>query len=270
LLPDTVTRWLVRFGYDGIAFAGWARQPRLRTIEGEIRRGIGRFRINPAGEVAALEVASRTDRGVSARANALVLESSLPAASLLRALNGIAPDIFFTGAVAAPPGFRVRKAVRRVYRYFDPTPVRVEARRAAAVRLFSGSIDVRSFGRGIPAGSPTWRTVDSVASWAENGGTVLEVRAPSFVWGMVRKIVTALRQVDEGRLTPAHLAAAVNGRSRLSLPLAEPEPLLLWEVEYPFKWEFEWTGYNRHQSRHLRIERDRVWARRQLVAELAP
>jgi tRNA pseudouridine38-40 synthase len=263
-----VTRWLLRFGYDGRGFSGWARQPGQRTVEGEIRRGLRHFGIVPAGESGSVAVASRTDRGVSARGNALVLASELGGEAILRAMNGISPEIYFTAAAPVPHEFRVRHSLGRTYRYFDATPVHSPRARAAAIRRLRGRIDVRSFGRGIAPGEPCWRTIDSFESRPIPGGTVLEVRAPSFVWGMVRKMVAAIREVDAGRISIDRLGSAVEGRSRLMLPLAEAEPLLLWQVEYPFPWAFEWTGPNRHQVRHGIAQRDALWARQQVLEEL--
>src|SRR5262249_33749344 len=54
--------------YDGAEFAGWARQPRLRTVQEEIERALrtilGEEGYN--GRPLALTVAGRTDRGVHA------------------------------------------------------------------------------------------------------------------------------------------------------------------------------------------------------------
>jgi tRNA pseudouridine(38-40) synthase len=223
----------------------------MRTVEGDVREGLQRSGVWTSEEGAELAVASRTDRGVSARANALVLSSDLPGRALLRAVNGGSPDIWFTAAAPVDDDFRVRRAVRRTYRYFDAEPVRHPSQREAAARLFSGTIDARSFGRGLTRDLRVERTVESMSSTSHRGGSIIEVTAPSFVWGMVRKMVAAVREVDAGRLTLSALRAAVEGRTRLTLPMAEPEPLVLWNVEYPVRWEIEWNGPNRHQARYI-------------------
>lgn len=245
-------RWLVRFGYDGTGFSGWARQPGLRTVEGVLREGLVRTGVAPSVEAAALEVASRTDRGVSARANACTLTTRLPPRAVLRALNGIAPDVFFTAVSAVPAEFSARAATRRWYRYFEPAPGRrVERWREAAERL-RGEVDVRSFGRDMPSDRPAIRRIDSVHVRRQNGRwIVVDIRAPAFVWGMVRKIVAALRKVDEGTLSLSGLEAALRGDRRLTLPLAEPEGLVLWEVAYGVPWTLGWGGPNRSQARFL-------------------
>ena len=214
-------------------------------------------------------MASRTDRGVSAVGNALTLESSFSGSTLLRSLNGIAPDIFFTAASEVPEGFRERGAIRRIYRYFEPTPPQDLRRVIEAGRLFTGTVDVRSFGRGLPSSTPVWRSIEAVRLLSESDGVVVEVRAPSFVWGMVRKVVAALREVDAGRLTMSRLVDALAGAERLTLPMAEPEPLVLWTVEYDVPWEFFWNGPNRHQARWWNTVQDGLVARRRVLEALA-
>jgi tRNA pseudouridine38-40 synthase len=247
-----VSRWLVRFGYDGEGFAGWARQPGLRTVEGVLREGIPRTGVAPTNEAADLAVASRTDRGVSARGNALTLTSTLPPTAVLRALNGIAPEIFFTAISEVAPEFSARAATRRWYRYFEPSEGHhLERWREAAAR-FRGEADVRSFGRALPVDRPVLRTLESVQ--VRRSGSrwlIVDVLAPAFVWGMVRKIIAALRKVDDGTLSLTRLDQALHGEHRLTLPLAEPEGLVLWDVSYPVKWDHKWRGPNRVQGAYL-------------------
>lgn len=262
-----MNRWLVRFGYDGAAFAGWARQPSSSTIEGTLLRGLARqARGHPVGSFD-LEVASRTDRGVSAVSNALAIRSDLSGGRLLRQLNGIDPRLFFTAVTSVPDSFRVRNATRRVYRYFQSDPVDIDRWQRAAA-LFTGPIDVRSFGRGLSPTAPTWRPIESVSVTMREGGTCIEVRARSFVWGMVRKIIGALREHDRGRLPLSRLQSAIEGRERLTLPMAEAEGLVLWEVEYPFPWGTEWSGPNRYQVEFVRSARREIWSRNQVIAQL--
>jgi tRNA pseudouridine38-40 synthase len=261
-------RWLVRFGYDGDGFAGWASQPGFRTVEGELLRGLSRSGIRSKSDRSGLDVASRTDRGVSARANALVLSAELAAPSLLRLMNGISDEIFFVAARAVPHEFRVREAVTRTYRYFEPDPIGGVDRWIRAAEHFVGRIDVRSFGRRVPPQEPSWREVESVRIVAEGDSAVIEIRARSFVWGMVRKIVGALGEYGAGRLTLARLDSAVRGRERLSVPLAAPERLILWEVTYAEPWEFWWTGRNRRQAAWGKTAEDRHWARGRVLDAL--
>jgi len=227
------------------------------------------LRVVPSADSARLEVASRTDRGVSARANAFAFDTELASEVLLRSLNGISTEITCTAAALVPAEFRARRAVRRTYRYFEPLGEHDPDRWERAARLFRGTIDVRSFGRGLPAGTPVERSLESVTVAVTDGGIVVEVRAPSFVWGMVRKIVGTLREYDAGRIALSRIEAALRGEERLTLPMAEPEGLVLWDVEYPIPWTLRWTGPNRHQRERMRSMADALWVESQLVRALA-
>jgi tRNA pseudouridine38-40 synthase len=261
-------RWLIRFGYDGRRFDGWARQPGRTTIEGEILAGLRRR----AGRsvVPSVEVASRTDRGVSARANALAVRANVSAGPLLRILNSLRPDLYFTAAAPIPDDFRVRHARRRYYRYFEPGSTEAIAVWAEGARLFEGTVDVRSFGRAVPASRPSFRPVEGVTVAPCPGGLQIDVVAPSFAWGMVRKIVSALREHARGRLSTDRLAGAIAGRERLSLPLAEPDGLVLWEVDYPIHWTKEWDGPNRSQRAYLRRTEVERWLGERVATAWAP
>ena len=238
-------------------------------MEGEVLRGVSRHAIAAAPGAARLEVASRTDRGVSAAGNALVLSSDLAGPVLLRSLNGISPRLFFWGATEVPADFRVRRALGRTYRYFEPAHDHDLDRWREAARLFAGRVDVRSLGRGLGAGGPVWRTVESVRVEPSGELFVEETRAPANVWGMVRKTVGALREVDRGRLSLARLAGALAGRERLTLPLAEPERLVLWDVDHGLAPAHRWAGPNRHQARLGTSERDALIVRARVLRTLA-
>ncbi len=257
-------RWLVRFGYDGEGFAGWARQPGRRTVEGVVRDGVARRRLVRDLDEAGIEVASRTDAGVSARRNALVLRSDLPAPSLLRALNGLAPDIYFDAARPVSEGFRVRQALWREYRYLLlGSPSRLRRLGAIANRL-PRAIDTRTFGRGVRAEGPAFREIDLLRVRTGADGAWLQVRARSFVWGMIRKLVAGMTECAEGRLSLDQLQDAASGRRPLTLPLAPADSLVLWEVRYPGRWPYRTSWRSRHQRTHLAEAKRHASVRRRI------
>jgi tRNA pseudouridine38-40 synthase len=114
--------------YDGGGFAGWVRQPGLRTVQEELERALrtvlGDF--GDDGEPLTLTVAGRTDSGVHAWGQ--VASYSHEAVDPLR-LNGLLDDdLAVLSAEPAPAGFDARRdAVSRTYCY------RVLRRRARSV-----------------------------------------------------------------------------------------------------------------------------------------
>jgi tRNA pseudouridine38-40 synthase len=130
--------------YDGTNFAGWSKQPSLRTVQGELEAALA-IVLQRYGAPPTLTVAGRTDAGVHAlgqvahldltpeqlaglddshRGKGKSREDTSPparAARLARRLNGIAglsSDVFVTSATIAPPGFDARfSAIWRRYEY---------------------------------------------------------------------------------------------------------------------------------------------------------
>ncbi|MGH2853041.1 MAG: tRNA pseudouridine synthase A [Solirubrobacteraceae bacterium] len=114
--------------YDGGEFAGWARQPGLRTVQEELERALRTVlgELGVDGEPLALTVAGRTDRGVHAweQVAGYAHEAVDPAR-----LNALLPrDVAVLASEPAPDGFDARRDARsRTYCY------RVLARRARGV-----------------------------------------------------------------------------------------------------------------------------------------
>ncbi|HEY6775440.1 MAG TPA: tRNA pseudouridine synthase A [Thermoleophilaceae bacterium] len=98
--------------YDGSEFAGWARQPGLRTVQGVLQEALGTVLRRPAE----LTVAGRTDRGVHARGQ-VASHAGEPAP--LRNLNAVLPgDVSALASEAAADAFDARRDARsRTYRY---------------------------------------------------------------------------------------------------------------------------------------------------------
>ncbi|PWJ55445.1 tRNA pseudouridine38-40 synthase [Quadrisphaera granulorum] len=144
-------------GYDGTDFAGWARQPGLRTVQGELEAALARVVRLPGPPQTV--VAGRTDAGVHARGQVVHVDvprdaweavpgrsQRSPGEALVTRLAGVLPpDVVVVGASEAPPGFDARfAALRRHYAYrlsdaaapVDPLRRRdvVDARRAGAAR----------------------------------------------------------------------------------------------------------------------------------------
>ncbi len=141
------TRLRLDLAYDGTDFSGWATQPGLRTVQGEIEQAIATLLRVDATDVR-LTVGGRTDAGVHARGQVAHIDvtpeqfdrwgasqqqAKVPAVHsdgtvseaeriMTRRLNGVlrrsAPDIAIHRVAAAATGFDARfSALRRRYEY---------------------------------------------------------------------------------------------------------------------------------------------------------
>src|SRR3954471_16087539 len=88
-MPDARLKLKLTLAYVGTGFRGWAPQPGLRTIEGEVRAALAS--VYSAAE--RLAVAGRTDTGVHALANVVSVdvEGGPPPGRAAEALNAVLP-----------------------------------------------------------------------------------------------------------------------------------------------------------------------------------
>jgi tRNA pseudouridine38-40 synthase len=104
--------------YDGSEFAGWARQPGLRTVQEELEGALHTIlgERGTDGEPLTLTVAGRTDRGVHAWGQVASYPHEAVDPARLNAL--LPPDMAVLAAEPAPEGFDARRDARsRTYCY---------------------------------------------------------------------------------------------------------------------------------------------------------
>jgi tRNA pseudouridine38-40 synthase len=211
--------------YDGGAFAGWARQPGLRTVQAELERAIEQI----LGEPVATAVAGRTDRGVHAWAQ---VASYRHEALDPRRLNALLPDdVAVRSSEPAPPGFDARRSARsRTYCYrVLAGPLRSPFERGRALWL-PGRIDVAAL-RACAAALPGRRDFTAFtptethhrrferdvleARWEEHGD-LLEfwIEADSFMRQMIRALVGTMLEVARNRRSVEGFEELLAGRPR--------------------------------------------------------
>ncbi|HYK93674.1 MAG TPA: hypothetical protein VEY07_06495, partial [Thermoplasmata archaeon] len=71
-------------------------------------------------------------------------------------------------------------------------------------------------------------------------------------------------------LSESELDSAIHGQHRLTLPLAPPEPLILWEVRYPFDFDVLHEQDMAKQTRFWRRVRDQAQVAIGLADRLQP
>jgi tRNA pseudouridine38-40 synthase len=253
-------RLRIDLAYDGGDFHGWAVQPGLRTVQGELETALATVLRTPAPAVVC---AGRTDTGVHARGQVVHLDvepvalaavagryDGDPCHTLARRLDGLLPaDLRIRRVVAAADGFDARFSPlwrRYAYRVTDgvpdpltrghvlawPRPLDVEAMEEASARLL-GLHDFAAFCK-RREGATTVRTLLDLG-WHRDGDLVTaSVRADAFCHHMVRSLVGCVLAIGDGRRPVVWagevLAAGVRDPAVTVVP---PHGLTLEEVAYP-------------------------------------
>jgi tRNA pseudouridine38-40 synthase len=243
-----VATYRLDLAYDGARFRGWAAQPGLRTVQGELEDALGRV----LGERVRLTVAGRTDAGVHAFAQVASFDvDRAPPPDLARALNALTGHDLAVTAVAGAPGFDARRDARsRRYRYRVETsspPSPFERGRAlrwphrldrpaldACAALLPGSHDFTAF---TPTETEHVRFERDVlaAGWHEEGDGVLafEIEADAFLRNMVRVLVGTMLEVGGERRDREGFRDLLAGAPRAEAgPTAPPHGLYLIDVRY--------------------------------------
>ena len=220
----------MKIAYRGSDFHGQARQPGLRTVEGEVLHALVRARAIRDPRSSRFQSASRTDRGVSALGNVVAFDTRLGPEPAVRAFNAKTHGVWAWAAGAVPEDFSARKARERWYRYLLP-PTHDLDKIGGVLRRFEGEHDFRNFTRDR---SRTVARIDLARATPGVGGISLDFKAPSFRWNLVRRLVSASLRFEAGKASMEEIESALDGSRSLDLGLAPPEPLILMEVVYEF------------------------------------
>lgn len=225
-------RLALKIAYDGRAFHGFARQHGLRTVEGEVRLALAKSHlIDDADDAANVRGSSRTDAGVSALGNVIAFTAEADGEESIGRFNDAAKDVWAWASAVVPDGFDPRKANWRWYRYHLAGNHDDANLRDASIP-FLGDHDFAAFAS--PDETRTRRHVDSIDLVESDDGILVDVRAPSFVRGMVRRMVAAMLAVERGDATARDLVKALAAGAGSDFGQVPPEPLVLMDIDYGF------------------------------------
>jgi tRNA pseudouridine38-40 synthase len=229
--PDAVTAphptSRLTIEYLGTGFAGWARQPGQRTVQGELERALA---VVLRLQSVTLTVAGRTDTGVHAWGQ---VASYAGEPARLESLNALLPaDVTVLEWIAAEPGFDARRdATSRAYCYrllARRAPSALERGRALhwphpldrdrleiCAQALVGTHDFTAFTPSETDHVRFSRDV-SAASWRSGPDGRLEfwIEADSFMRHMNRVLVGTMLEVAQGRRAVDQFRGLLEGRPR--------------------------------------------------------
>jgi tRNA pseudouridine38-40 synthase len=240
--------------YDGAPYRGFARQPDVRTVQGDLEDALAKLWSRDV----TLIVAGRTDAGVHALGqvvNTTDAPDDIDPVKVRDALNAmLAPHVSIAECKPVADDFNARFSARsRTYVYgilqrsfpdpflapttwFHPEPLDVDAMNEAAGHLV-GPHDFRSFGRVPEPDASAERVLYELRCKREGDIIRIRARANAFIQQMVRSLVGTLVAVGEGRRGPEEMPEVLAAGDRAAAgPVAPAHGLCLVSVEYDEGW----------------------------------
>ena len=247
-----MVRYLITFSYDGLDFDGYQKQPKKRTVQGELEKVLKSINNNKKVDV---QSAGRTDKGVHAMNQKahFDLDVTITESKLKMALNSYLPkDIYVKKVEEVPDTFHARYNVKAkeymylinigeynplernyVYQYNKPLDIVAMER---ALKYLEGERDVTSF-------SPTNNDKDNYVRTISQTNLIRDIKntnmitiiflGTGFLRYMVRNMIGTLIEIGEGKRKAEEIIDIIEAKDRKSAgPTSNPEGLYLKNVFY--------------------------------------
>ena len=245
-------RFLITISYDGTNFAGYQKQPKERTVQGELEKAL--TEIN-SGKKVDVHASGRTDAGVHALAQRVHfdLEINITSEKLSKGLNSLlSEDIFVKRVEEVSDSFHARfSAIGKEYIYklnmgeYNPLERNyvyqhnekldvVEMERA--MKYLEGTHNFKSFTKTDDEKEDFVRTISQtniVRDSKDINKITFMFVGTGFLRYMVRNIVGTLIMVGEGKIKSEDIIEILKKEDRTKAgKTAKPEGLYLKNVFY--------------------------------------
>jgi tRNA pseudouridine38-40 synthase len=243
-------RIALKLAYIGTKYNGYQIQPEVPTIEKELFRVLTELDIIQDPKSARYIGSGRTDTGVHALGQVVAFDTDNIKMAVPRVINSELPSsIWVWSASEVPDYFDPRRdAISREYRYFICGECFNIPLMRSASRLLKGNHDFSNFAE-IRNDKSTFRTIERIDVRLAGRFITLDIKANSFLWHMVRKIVTALRMIGDGRRDVEWLKRMLHPKEfEEGLEPAPGYGLLLKNIEYDIDLPWEEDEYSKRVS----------------------
>jgi len=219
--------FLYRLAYDGTLFYGFTGHP--NSVEPALRRVFGEV----------LGRGSRTDPGVSAVANVVMVPRRLP----IGYVNSMLPRGVWAWAVAeVPEGFNPRRARLRRYLYVAPHWGEDLGSMREAAELLRGTHDYASFIQTRGESGSTVTTLYEIKVDVRGDLVYIYYTGRGFRNKMVRKLTWAILAAGRGVLKKRDLEELLARPRPGAVPSAPAEGLVLLDIDYGVEFQVDRTA----------------------------
>jgi len=232
-------RIALKIAYDGRKFIGFARQPRLKTVEGEILKILTKNNLIKNIKESYFRVASRTDKGVSAFGNVIAINSNKSKNEIIKSFSDNNSEIIIYGISEVNEDFNPRHAKQRHYRYYLKNNNLDVEKIIQSSKVFIGDHNFSNFARVESFRNPI-RIIDDIKVKEEKSFIILDFFAQSYLWHQIRKIISSLEKVGICKIELNQIVDALdNPEKNVDFGLAPPEYLILKDIIFNIDFEYD-------------------------------
>lgn len=246
-------RYLFKLYYIGSKqYHGSQRQNNFWTIERCIIEAFKKKKYIKNFRTSGFEVASRTDKLVSARgASFSFLTAKEP---ILMEINSELPkEIGLWAYTRVPNHFSSRfNALLRHYKYFFPLDSQISQKFNLDLinqmcEILEGQHDFKNFAKREKNDLNTIRTLDLATANLQENCLIFEFKSKSYLRQQIRRMVAKLIEVGTGILSNEDFLKLFDPSSYISYQPANPVGLILWDIKYQenIKFEIDLKSVNR-------------------------
>lgn len=232
--------------YDGTKFNGSAKQPKKRTVQGELENGLMAL-----GIFGKTVFSGRTDKDVHSTNQVVSFE--VPSFwkdlnKLKKSINKLVGDfIFVKRAECVPDDFHARfSAISREYRYIistrNTTPfthnyfyhhanVNIDILQKAS-KVLIGKYDFFYFSKNGSEPKSTIREIYDIKIYKHKEFVIFKFKANSYLRSQIRMMIDFLLKISDGKLTVESLKKQLLREDVFSKTLAPAKGLYLTKINY--------------------------------------
>lgn len=224
----------LKVAYIGNDFHGFQRQPKLRTVEGEIIHSLESLKIIDDLKESSFSIAGRTDRGVHSLGNVISFKTNKKI-HINQINNHLPDDIQILAKAFVEDDFKARYSNNKIYRYFIPNNYQKNTissinKFKEAMELFIGTHDFSNFSKKNER-TPI-RKIEDIIVKKEKEFVSIDLVGESFLWNMVRKIVRVMLDYSNDSISLNEIKQMLNNEREFNIKPMPPENLILIDVQY--------------------------------------
>jgi len=234
-------KYFLKFYYIGKEkYYGSQRQPDFLTIEDELIDILKKRNYIKDIETSEFQVASRTDRHVSARSSVFSMITNKD--PILMEINSFLPEeigIWAKSVVSLNANPRYDASLRW-YKYIVKSPVhhlklmkfnfKVVKK---ACKYLQGFHNFQNFSKRDKEMQKYERELEDVYPFIVNGYLIFDFKSQAFLRQQIRRIVAKLLELGKGEINMEEFKKLFDPTKFYSYQPAEPNGLILWDISYP-------------------------------------